>query len=188
MSIEFEKELRPLFGELERHCRGLCLGDPRMDPQDVLQISLEKAFRKFSQLNDRSAFKAWMYSVVTRTYLSEKRRSFFRYTNRFSDESVSSQIRHASAASPPPEVVLDLAKALKSLSARERSALTLFHISGFSVKEVSELQKDRSLSATKSRLARAREKVRSHFGEIEHPQAGPSSLKIKLEETDEPVS
>jgi len=158
-----------------------------MDPQDVLQISLEKAFRKIGQLNDKGAFKAWMYSVVTKTYLSEKRRSFFRYTIRFSDDSVNGQMRNASSTSAPPDVALDLAKALKSLSARERSALTLFHISGFSVKEISELQKDRSLSATKSRLARARAKVRSHISETGYRQAESDSPKINAEEENEPV-
>ncbi|HMT12635.1 MAG TPA: sigma factor-like helix-turn-helix DNA-binding protein, partial [Ignavibacteria bacterium] len=57
--------------------------------------------------------------------------------------------------------------ALGVLTAKERAAILLFEIAGFSIEEIVTIQKERSLSAVKSRLSRARKKLKKQITEQE---------------------
>ena len=67
--------------------------------------------------------------------------------------------------------------ALSKLSSKERSAVLLFEISGFSVEEIRVIQNERSLSAVKSRLSRARKKLRTSISELENNHSLPNYKK-----------
>ncbi|MEZ4821361.1 MAG: RNA polymerase sigma factor [Ignavibacteria bacterium] len=56
-----------------------------------------------------------------------------------------------------------LEKALAELSPVERSALLLFELGGFSIEEIKEIQNEKSASAVKSRLSRARSKLKKYI-------------------------
>ena len=56
-----------------------------------------------------------------------------------------------------------LNKALSKLSSKERAAILLFEIAEFSIEEITSIQKDKSISAVKSRLSRARTKLKKHI-------------------------
>ncbi|MCB0728045.1 MAG: RNA polymerase sigma factor, partial [Ignavibacteriae bacterium] len=58
---------------------------------------------------------------------------------------------------------LMLEKALAELSPVERSALLLFELGGFSIEEIKEIQNEKSASAVKSRLSRARSKLKKYI-------------------------
>ena len=60
-----------------------------------------------------------------------------------------------------------LHQALATLSPKQRAALLLFEIGGFSIEEIAVIQKARSISAVKSRLSRARQKLREALSEAE---------------------
>ena len=53
-----------------------------------------------------------------------------------------------------------LNKALSKLSPKERAALLLFEVAEFSVEEIMNIQGEKSLSTIKSRLSRARKKMK----------------------------
>ena len=53
-----------------------------------------------------------------------------------------------------------LMEALDTLSEKERAAILLFELGGFSITEIMHIQGESSLSAIKSRLSRTREKLR----------------------------
>ena len=57
-----------------------------------------------------------------------------------------------------PDIDL-LYRALDQLPDRQKNALILFEINGFSMKEIAEIQKS-SISATKTRVSRGRDKLR----------------------------
>ena len=57
--------------------------------------------------------------------------------------------------------------ALDSLSENERTAVLLFEIGGLSLEEIRKVQKEKSLSAVKSRLSRTRVKLRNTILEME---------------------
>ena len=70
--------------------------------------------------------------------------------------------------------------ALDTLSEKERTAILLFEIGGLSLEEIMKLQKEKSISAVKSRLSRTRLKLRNTILEMEkinHEQGGNYEIK-----------
>ncbi|MEM9921850.1 MAG: sigma factor-like helix-turn-helix DNA-binding protein, partial [Bacteroidota bacterium] len=68
---------------------------------------------------------------------------------------------------PSPEIALDihyLLKAMDRLPEKQKEAILLFEVSGFSIREISELQESTE-SATKTRLSRARKELRRRMSE-----------------------
>jgi len=53
-----------------------------------------------------------------------------------------------------------LLAALAALSRKERAAVLLFELGGFSIEEIAAIQGERTLSSVKSRLSRARSRLR----------------------------
>ncbi|HEU4454664.1 MAG TPA: sigma factor-like helix-turn-helix DNA-binding protein, partial [Longimicrobium sp.] len=53
--------------------------------------------------------------------------------------------------------------ALSGLSNKERAAVLLFELGGFSIEEIAGIQGERSISAVKSRLSRARARLRDRL-------------------------
>ncbi len=68
-----------------------------------------------------------------------------------------------------------LHQALATLSSKQRAALLLFEIGGFSIEEITNIQQAKSISAIKSRLSRARRKLREALTEAGRHSSLPSS-------------
>lgn len=116
-------------------------------------------------LRDPTRFRPWLFQIVTREVRVAQRRYFWR---RFSPLPPDDAAGPLGIVSPPADgEALDLLNALATLSRREREALLLFEVGGFSVDEVRHLQGDRSASAVKSRLARARGRLRERLADPE---------------------
>ena len=56
-----------------------------------------------------------------------------------------------------------LNRALSKLNSKERAAILLFEIAEFSIDEITSIQQEKSISAVKSRLSRARAKLKKHI-------------------------
>lgn len=63
-----------------------------------------------------------------------------------------------------------LVAALSQLEDKERSSILLFEIGGFSIKEITDIQKENSESAVKSRLSRTRKKLKEFMEQLEEVQ------------------
>ncbi len=170
MSLEsdkFTELLRPVYGDLARYCRAMCRDGSRDDAEDVFQDTLVRAFEKLHTLGDESKFKNWIFSIATRTRISNARRAFWKrflpiagnhlelgepavYRN--DDEDYETRILH---------------HALSGLNEKERAAILLFEIGGFSIRDITEIQNERSESAVKSRLSRTRDKLKRMIEDAE---------------------
>jgi len=116
------------------------------------------AFEKVGGLEDLARFRPWLFRIIQRTFLMERRRRIVRRMLPLSD------------AEPERDGLYDayehlgwkasLLSALASLGTRQRATLLLHEVAGFGVREVGSMLGDRSLSATKMRLARARTQMR----------------------------
>lgn len=156
---DFADALEPHYNDLVRYCRALVTHGSRTTPEDVLQESLLKALLNYHRLRDPDRFRVWLFQIVTRTYVSETRRAFWRRLIPLET------LHHMPPVYEEPETSerLHLLQALARLPLRQRSALLLFELAGFSIEEIRTIQGDRSLSAVKSRLARARESLRQNL-------------------------
>ncbi len=168
---KFITYLEPHYSDAVNYCTGLSKGN-RDESKDLLQESLLKGLENFSSLRDDSKFRSWFFTIITREFYNSKR-------NKFRKKFVSSDDIEL------PEIFIEtqkndqkdlLLKALSTLKSKERSAVLLYELGGFSIEEIYIIQKEKSISAIKSRLSRAREKLRDCISKLE---TSPGSMKIK---------
>ncbi len=63
---------------------------------------------------------------------------------------------------------------------KERTAILLFEIGGFSIEEIKEMQNEKSISAIKSRLSRARDRMKKYILENENKNLQPSKKSLLI--------
>ncbi len=150
---DFLKLYEPIHDRFERFCRARVFGD--MDFRDILNDSLVIAYEKFETLKSKDAFLSFLFSICVRVVGNnyQKKRETNVEKNQF--------IFELSDKSADPQSAADifyLYQALAQLSDDQRECIILFEISGFSIREIMEIQNS-SESAVKQRLKRGREKL-----------------------------
>ena len=155
----FLQALRPHYDDALRYCRALCARWSPDDAEDVFQSALLRALEQYGALREEERFRPWFFQVLTRTFYSAvRRRAVRRVLPLPSDSDAEALGLYADA--PEPGALSDVLAVLGRLGAKERAALLLYEVAGFSVDEVARIQGDRSPSAVKSRLSRARRRAR----------------------------
>lgn len=159
----FATDLEACYPDALRYCRALCANWSPSEAEDVLHDALLKALRGYGGLKDRTAFRPWLFRIITRTFHSAARRAYWK---RFvpldlpTSEGGGERFPNVFARPEWVDERLSILGALAVLSPRERAAVLLFELGGFSLQEIAEIQGERSLSAVKSRLSRTRAKLR----------------------------
>ena len=159
------------------------------DGDDLFQEAVIRAYDKLPTLRDESRFRPWFYSVLLSVHRNRTRRGFWRrFLSLEGKDGKSIDVAGEDGASWDEERrgAERVSRALAGLPPEQREAVVLFEMDGFSIEEISSLQKV-SQSAVKSRLARARRRLRRHYerlgfsirGELpgrETPESGATSL------------
>ncbi len=143
----------PVHDRFERFCRARVFGD--MDYRDLMNETLLVAFSKFDSLRSDDAFLSFLFGISVRiigNYHQKKREE------RYPSEDHIFQIKDHSSNAQTDADVHFLHVALSQLNEEQRECLILFEISGFSIREIMEIQQA-SESAVKQRLKRGREKL-----------------------------
>jgi RNA polymerase sigma-70 factor (ECF subfamily) len=144
----------PLHTGFLRYCRGLT--GNRDDALDLAGEAVLIVFENLERLRKIDSFKAYLFSVARRLRLQHYRRIRFRGVY---DEKVAELLPDQNS---PPDTIRDvklLYKLLGKLPAKQREAIVLFELSGFSLEEIRQLQGG-TLSGIKMRLKRGREQLR----------------------------
>jgi RNA polymerase sigma-70 factor (ECF subfamily) len=123
------------------------------DARDIIAETVLKAYENFEKIENRGAFVYYLFGIASR--LSKRRSRRIRvwapYDNEYAENIVDS------SADIARKMEIDvLYKAMKRLPEKQREALSLFEISGFSLAEIQQIQGG-SLSGVKSRIVRGRE-------------------------------
>ncbi len=160
----FSELLKPHFNDALNYCRALCASWQPEEAEEVLQSALLKAFLKLDHLKETDRFRSWLFKIITRTYF-DHRKQFMR--RKISHEVPPDQF--PSVYRPENELHLTLRLALAALSPKERTTLLLYEIAGFSISEITRQLRDFSTSAVKSRLSRARKKLRVFIEKTDRP-------------------
>jgi RNA polymerase sigma-70 factor (ECF subfamily) len=91
---------RPAFAALVAEHRGELLGKARqltrgrIDAEDLVQDALERAFRRYDSLREGSRARAWLFTILTHTFIDRVRR--------LGSEPASDSIDDVPLAAPPP--------------------------------------------------------------------------------------
>ncbi|MCI0715866.1 MAG: RNA polymerase sigma factor [Chlorobi bacterium] len=165
---KFTELLKPHYNDAMRYSRALCAGWSPDEAEDVLQQSFLIALENFENLNDISKFRSWFFKIITTTFYSAVRKHFWKKFLPMDSGVNIPKMPQVFNCAEQTESRIILNQALSKLSAKERSAILLFEIAGFSIEEITRIQKEKSTSAVKSRLSRARAKLRKYITEQEN--------------------
>ncbi len=146
-----EREQEALRGFL----LALCCGN-KGDADDLAQEALVKAYLSSAGYQDQGRFRSWLYKIAYNTFLNH--RASLRSTE--SIDEARTLISNAGADSGFEHQ--DLYLALRTLPPKERSAITLFYLNGYSIKEIAAIT-DTSEDAVKKQLSRGRDKLKERL-------------------------
>lgn len=121
------------------------------EARDVVSETLLVALENFHKLRSTDAFLHFLFGIAIRLIRKRQRRGWRQLL--FGDNDW--ELLHQKQLTESTDDEADLQRLLKVLGDKSREAIVLFEVSGFSIKEICEIQES-SESAVKSRLARAR--------------------------------
>lgn len=175
MRQSFARALEPHYDDAVRYCRALCARWSPSEAEDVLQEALIKAMERFDDLREPERFRSWLFTIITRTFHDMLRKPWWKRTLSLEEASFDEPMPNVYDRSGQVEAGLILMKALPVLSDEERELLLLFELGGFGVAELVDMRGYRSASAVKSKLHRARHRLREAIMRDEDKRAAPAA-------------
>lgn len=166
-TTEFLKLLKPHYNPALKYCRALSKKGSTDGAEDLIQHSLLKAIEKFDDLRDDKKFKFWFFSIITNEYYSLIRRKFLIKFISLDNENEIPSMPRLYGDNGIGELSEILMIALSKLKPKEKSAILLYELAGFSIEEIMHIQEEKSESCIKLRLSRSREKLRNYILKIE---------------------
>ena len=152
---QVEREQEALRGFL----LALCCGK-KDDADDLAQDALVKAYLSCAGYQDKGRFRSWLFKIAHNTFLNH------RASMRTMASIEEARLVVSNTSSDSAFQHQDLYLALSTLPPKERSAITLFYLSGYSIKEIAAIT-ETSEDAVKKQLSRGRDKLREQLT-IEH--------------------
>ncbi|GAA2187157.1 MULTISPECIES: sigma-70 family RNA polymerase sigma factor [Leucobacter] len=150
------------------------------DAQDLVQETFLKAFSAFASFQEGTNLKAWLYRIMTNSYINtyrkRQREPFLGAVDELEDwqlggaestTAMSSQSAEAEAIDRTPDSVVT--SALNALPEDFRIAVYLADVEGFSYQEIADIA-EVPIGTVMSRLHRGRARLRKALGEYANEQ------------------
>ena len=170
----FEADALPLLDQL--YGAALRMTRNPADAQDLVQDAYMKAYQAFGSFKEGKNLKAWMYRILTNTYINSYRKAQRRPTESSADEMTDWQLaetaKHDSVGLESAEVealrnIPDkrIQDALMSLGEDYRMVVYYADVEGLAYKEIAEIM-DTPIGTVMSRLHRGRKQLRSKLKDV----------------------
>jgi RNA polymerase sigma-70 factor (ECF subfamily) len=157
------------------------------DAEDVVQETFLKAYRAYDSYTDGTNLKAWLYRILTNTYINKYRKQQRRPAEvelgELQDLYLYKRLGESSGATQSAEADMldafvdsDVIEALESLPETFRLPVLLADVDGFSYKEIAEML-DVPIGTVMSRLHRGRKALQKKLWDVaqEHGITGDRS-------------
>lgn len=134
----------------------------RGEAEDVLQDTMLRLFDRVASFRGESPFWAWLRRIaVNEALMRLRRRGLLEYTDTAIEPEADDDAHRLPPAAADHACLL---RALAELPAATRSVLWLYHAEGFTHDEIATAM-DRSISFSKSQLARGTRRLRARLAE-----------------------
>lgn len=182
----FEQEALPLLDQL--YGGALRLTRNPTDAEDLVQETYMKAFKNFHSFKPGTNLKAWLYRIMTNSYINtyrkQQRRPLETSADDVTDYQLLSTSQHDSTGLQSAEVEAlkrmpntKITEALNGLSEDNRMVVYYADVEGLAYKEIAEIM-GTPIGTVMSRLHRGRKQLRKALKEVAKEQ-GISTGKAK---------